>query len=100
MFVTFQLLSKIVGTFGDHYQGDMILNAEQEDAIHAPVRNGLLSAKWKWPNKVIIYQLSNDHSQHENDMIERALKRIESATCIKFKRRTDENDYIQVIVSS
>lgn len=77
----------------------MILSDEQMDAISPYNRNGLIESNWRWPDKVIPYQLSNEHSKRENDMIEEALKRIESVSCVKFKRRTNEKDYIQLIVS-
>lgn len=89
----------LVGEFGDHFEGDMILTKDQLDNILSPIRNGLIAKNYRWPNKIVPFALSPDHTESQNRMIEDALKKIEAVSCIKFVRRTNQNDYVQIIVS-
>lgn len=98
LFNIFFILSSDV-LYGNHFEGDMILNQEQLQAISAPVRNGLISSKYRWPNRKIPYQLSSDHSKQERNFIESALKTIESVSCVKFVRRINEQNFVNVTVS-
>lgn len=77
----------------------MILSEEQFEALFSPARNGLLSPEYRWPNKTVPYQLCQEHSQEQQNAIELALKKIESVSCVKFVRRTDQNDYVEITVS-
>lgn len=77
----------------------MVLDEYQEEEILSPTRNGLIAKRYVWPNKTVPYVLSPDHKPEHHQMIENALKQIEAVSCIKFVRRTNENDYIQIIVS-
>lgn len=88
-----------VGEYGDYFQGDMILDDEQMEELFSPARNGLVDTKYRWPNKTLIYQLSDEHTKEQSDFIEAALKVVESVSCVKFKRRTDEQQYVEITVS-
>lgn len=79
--------------------GDVLLSKEQLDELFVEPRNGLIPTKYRWPNKTITYQLDMDYTQEQRDYIENALKTIESVSCVKFIRRTDEMDYVDVTVS-
>lgn len=94
-------LSRIqtVGEYGDYFEGDMMLSEEQLEAIFSPARNGLISTKYRWPKKTVPYQLSMDHTKEQRDYIELALKTIESVSCVKFVRRTNQWNYVDVTVS-
>lgn len=77
----------------------MILDDEQMEDLFSPARNGLVDTKYRWPNKTLIYQLSEGHTKEQNDFIEEALKVLESVSCVKFKRRTNEEKYVEITVS-
>lgn len=77
----------------------MELTAEQLEAIYSPARNGIIDDYYHWPNKTVPYQLSDEHTKEQNDYIELALRTIESVSCVKFVRRTNEYDYVEVTVS-
>lgn len=77
----------------------MLLSKEQFEELFSPARNGLISTKYRWPNKTIPYQLSMNHTQEQRDHIELALKAIESVSCVKFVRYTNEVNYIEITVS-
>lgn len=91
----------IVGEYGDHFQGDMVLTEEQRDEISSGISsyNGLIATKYRWPNKTVPYILSPNHSKQQQDYIVLSLKIIESVSCVKFVERTNENDYVQIAVS-
>lgn len=95
----FFLLLISVGEYGDYFQGDMILDDEQMDDLFSPARNGLVDTKYRWPNKTLIYQLTDRHTKEQNAFIEEALKTLESVSCVRFKRRTHEQEYVQLTVS-
>lgn len=77
----------------------MILDDEQMEELFSPARNGLVDTKYRWPNKTLIYQLSDQHTKEQNAFIEDALKVLESVSCVRFKRRTNEQEYVQLTVS-
>lgn len=77
----------------------MILSQEQHVDISMPTRNGLIETKYRWPNKTMPYQLSSNHTQEQRDHIELALRTLESVSCVKFVRRTNEVDFVQLNVS-
>lgn len=77
----------------------MLLSREQRTGILSSTRNGLIEIKYRWPNKTIPYQLSNNHTQQQRDHIELALRTLESVSCVKFVRRTNENDFVELTVS-
>ena len=93
------MLIQIVGEYGEYFEGDMQLNEEQMEALFSPARNGLVSTKYRWPNKTVPYKMSMDYTKEQSDYIELALKTIESVSCVKFVRRTNEEDYVRVFVS-
>lgn len=79
--------------------GDMVLSKEQLDELLIEKRNGLISTNYRWPNKTIPYQLDMAYTSEQRNFIEIALKTIESVSCLKFVRRTDEQHYVDVTVS-
>lgn len=99
MFVHIYILFYLVSEFGEQFEGDMILSEQQLDDIISPSRNGLVFNYARWPNKTVYYELSPDHMDYHNNLIEDALKKIEAVSCIKFERRTNQNEYIQIIVN-
>lgn len=92
-------MSNVVGEYGDFFDGDMILDDEQMEDLFSPARNGLVSTKYRWPNKTLIYQMSEQHTKEQRDYIEKALKTLESVSCVKFVKRTNEQNYVEITVS-
>lgn len=79
---------------GQYFEGDMILTDDQEAAIFGD-RNAMLDRKYRWPNATIPYNLSDHHSDEQNKIIVKAMKQIEKVSCIRFRERTNESDYVQ-----
>ena len=76
----------------------MILNEEQVEALSSSGRNGLINTKYRWPNKTVPYQLSDDHTKEQRDYIEKGLRTLESVSCLKFVRRTNETKFVNLTV--
>ncbi|XP_054166664.1 astacin-like metalloprotease toxin 5 [Oppia nitens] len=47
-----------------------------------------------WPNGLVYYRIDNSLSSHRR-LIQNAMKNIESRSCVKFRQRTNQNNYIQ-----
>lgn len=77
----------------------MQLNAEQMEAIFSPARNGLISEQYRWTNKTVPYQMTTGHTKEQRAHIELALKVLETVSCVKFVKRTNEEDYVEMTVS-
>lgn len=78
----------------------MILNEEQLHGLSTSGRNGVIPEKYRWPNKTIPYQLSANHSKEQQDFIEKGLRTLESVSCLKFVRRTNEKKFVNLTVST
>lgn len=82
--------------YGDHFEGDIILNEQQIDALNNERRNGLIDIIYRWPNNTVPYQLNPNHTTAQNVHILRALSMIESVSCIRFRPRINETDFVQL----
>lgn len=88
------------GEYGNYFEGDMIITEEQKEALFARTRNGLIATKYRWANKTVPYRLTSDHTQEQRNYIEKALRTLESVSCLTFVQHTNEKDYVQLQVCS
>lgn len=72
------------------------MNNLQQMQIFREHRNGLMNATLYWLNKTLPYELSANHSQEQNDYIEKALRFVETISCVRFVRHTNESDYVSL----
>nr|XP_058963473.1 blastula protease 10-like [Pocillopora verrucosa] len=81
----------------DLYQGDILLNKQQEDDLRTSKARG--AGLRLWPGGVVPYVIS--HELARSEVLVRTLKNImtewEVQTCIKFKTKTVEKAYIRFI---
>jgi len=47
-----------------------------------------------WPNRVLLYDFSEEFQEQHKDIIERAIYDLQRQTCVRFVRRTTEPTYI------
>lgn len=87
------------GEYGEYFEGDLMLNAEQFEAIKSHDRNGLINLKYRWPNKTVVYKMNANHTKEQQLYIKMAQWAIESVSCIKFVSHTNESEYIALQVS-
>ncbi|KAJ6634950.1 High choriolytic enzyme 1 [Pseudolycoriella hygida] len=98
-----------IGIFGDKYQGDIKLTKVQEDILLNSSGNQSVKTGWTWEgfrwhknsNGLVIvpYTINNDQefAEREIEIVEKELTIIEHATCIRFVKRKDEEDYVEII---
>lgn len=79
------------------FEGDIILSPEQIGDL--TLRNGLSDEKYSWPNHTVVYEISEDFDEEQQDFIRQALGEMEAVTCLKFLRRTNEENFIRVTVT-
>lgn len=83
------------------FEGDIILNERQKRVIESGnTRNGLVDLSKRWPNKVVPVRLSPNHTKEQNDYIDKALRTLESISCVKFVWHTNQVDFVGMQVSA
>ncbi|KAB7505075.1 Zinc metalloproteinase nas-6, partial [Armadillidium nasatum] len=60
------------------------------------IRNAIKEEEKKWNNGIIPYEISRSYDGNERAQIAKAIAEIHQETCIKFKARQGENDYIYI----
>ncbi|KAG5668445.1 hypothetical protein PVAND_016385 [Polypedilum vanderplanki] len=95
---------------GQFYQGDIVLLPDQEEILNQPLpadndnfptRTGLISEYYRWPRnrdgKVIVpYEIGKEYSLYDRIRMYLAMFDIERYTCIHFKQRVGEEDYVHI----
>jgi len=90
-----------IETLGGQFEGDMVLEEKQKRALLGLEKTGIINTNYRWPNGVVPYVLADGYfSQAQVEQIERGLRAIEDASCIRFVNRTDEVNYVEVIGES
>ncbi|ALC46381.1 CG6974 [Drosophila busckii] len=77
---------------GNYYEGDILIPLQQNET-----RNGLLAMSKRWPGAVVPYEIKGKFSAQELQNIEHAFKEYHSRTCVRFKQRSNEKDYISIV---
>jgi len=73
---------------GEFYQGDMKL---------APgMKAGIIGSNYRWPNAQVPYTLSSTFTAAERAVVMEGLNEISSKTCITFKARSNEANYVAI----
>ena len=73
-----------------HFEGDIIRSKEEN-------RNAIINNNKKWPNAQIPYVISASYSARDRSVIANAIGIYQAKTCIRFKARTTETDYIHIL---
>lgn len=92
------------------FEGDILTTPEQmkrinrllfhyhdtTNSVDRPDVRGLVKDVRKtWPNGIVYYKISNLLGPDRKRLIKNAIKHWKQRTCLKFKKRTNENDYIR-----
>ncbi|KAL7633441.1 UNVERIFIED_CONTAM: hypothetical protein RMT77_016312 [Armadillidium vulgare] len=88
------------------FQGDIRITSNDELfklTAHASfgkgngvIRNAIKEEEKKWNNGIIPYEIARSYDGNERAQIAKAIAQIHQETCIKFKARQGENDYIYI----
>ncbi|KAF5272097.1 hypothetical protein FQA39_LY01180 [Lamprigera yunnana] len=71
------------------FEGDMVLLPEQ--------KNGLVEDKYRWPNKEVPYEISNEYTADEAQFIRDTLTQEYARTCITVRPRTEaDKNYVYI----
>ncbi|XP_004519842.1 zinc metalloproteinase nas-4-like [Ceratitis capitata] len=77
---------------GPYLEGDLLIpNGKQ-----LPFRNGLIAYSARWPGAVVPYEIDGRFKEKELAVIKKAFKEYHTKTCIRFKPRSSEDDYIVI----
>ncbi|CAD7089231.1 unnamed protein product [Hermetia illucens] len=72
---------------GGFFQGDMRF---------PPGRNGITNTNQRWTNKIVYYDISPSFTGPEKNYIIGAINAIQAASCVRFERRSNQNNYVYV----
>ncbi|CRK90139.1 CLUMA_CG003855, isoform A [Clunio marinus] len=97
--------------YGDKVQDDLILTAEQFDAMYnnstKAGKTGILSTRYRWPKNSAGYvqvpytfRASSGFTQSEKNVIISGMQEIQTYTCVRFIQRTNQADYVEIINDS
>ncbi|VDN51487.1 unnamed protein product [Dracunculus medinensis] len=75
------------------FETDLILTVPQR--IKRTKRKAIIGESFRWPNQVIPYILKENDSEWKK-LILSGMKKWETETCIRFKQRSAEKDYVHI----
>jgi len=102
-FCTFVAANANSAEEGQEFEGDILLTAGQRRLIQQGQDPGLdestqrgASKKRRWPGGIVPYTIDESLAKHEKAVtaIASAIEEWSKKTCIKFRRRTDEQGYV------
>jgi len=86
---------------GELFEGDMIMDDHLRRTVwgakskKSAVRyNYLKKLNRVWEDKVIIYEISDDFGPEHRKMLRQAMNEYVNRTCIRFRKRTNETNYV------
>nr|UZC46533.1 hatching enzyme [Exorista sorbillans]WFF64589.1 hatching enzyme [Exorista sorbillans] len=77
---------------GSYLEGDILL---PQNAVI--LKNGLNSRAHRWPRGVVPYEIAENFEISDLHIIGFAMNEYHAKTCIRFKPRTNERDYISIV---
>ncbi|CAI4228413.1 unnamed protein product [Auanema sp. JU1783] len=85
--------------FSGKFQGD--IDGVDETLLHQPdgsvYFNALKNKQLTWTGGIIPYEMDSAFSSAEVRTIEKAFASYKKSTCIRFQKRTDETDYLNIV---
>ncbi|XP_016981397.1 hatching enzyme 1.2-like [Drosophila rhopaloa] len=81
---------------GTYYEGDILIPLSYRNARSNGTRNGILALSSRWPGGVVPYEIKGPFTTQELGNINNAFKEYHTRTCVRFKPRTTEKDYISI----
>ncbi|KAH8383523.1 hypothetical protein KR009_009146 [Drosophila setifemur] len=81
---------------GTYHEGDILIPLSYREARSNGTRNGILALSSRWPGGVVPYEIKGPFTTQEMGNINHAFKEYHGRTCVRFKPRTTEKDYISI----
>lgn len=60
------------------------------------LKSGVVGDRYRWPNRELIYVMDPAFSAEEANIVYQAMTEISSRTCIRFRQRSSEGDYVYI----
>ncbi|KAI8121830.1 hypothetical protein FF38_00332 [Lucilia cuprina] len=76
---------------GPYLEGDIKGAAADFFSI---LRNGVVSTAYRWPQAIVPYEIEGNFATNELSIISHAFNEYHTKTCVRFRKRTNEKDYI------
>uniref|UniRef100_A0A182YPE0 Metalloendopeptidase n=1 Tax=Anopheles stephensi TaxID=30069 RepID=A0A182YPE0_ANOST len=81
---------------GGNFEGDIELTSDQEKAVKYGY-TAIIGESYKWPNNIVPYTIDTSaFTISQQNSILFAIQQIELVSCVRFKPRTTETDYVTV----
>ncbi|XP_075158663.1 hatching enzyme 1.2-like [Haematobia irritans] len=77
---------------GSYLEGDILV--PKQGVI---LKNGLTTQSSRWPNGIVPYEIRGNFNAQDMSIIEHAIAEYHRRTCIRFVRRTSQQDYISIV---
>lgn len=62
-------------------------------------RTGLIDVNYRWPDNTVVYEFNPEPFNDEQVAhILLGMREIEAISCVRFRERTDEENYVQINV--
>uniref|UniRef100_A0A182HNI9 Uncharacterized protein n=1 Tax=Anopheles arabiensis TaxID=7173 RepID=A0A182HNI9_ANOAR len=82
---------------GGNFEGDIDLTSDQEKAVKYGY-TAIIGESFKWPNNIVPYMIDTTaFTISQQNSILSAIQQIELVSCVRFKPRTTEADYVKVM---
>lgn len=94
------LEEELIEEHSGKFEGDILLSDRQKNVFRSWTnRNGLNNLSMRWSNGVVPVHLAPNHTVEQLEFIDKALRTIESVSCVRFVPHTTEKDFISMTVS-
>lgn len=88
------ILMESENEYGNFFEGDMDLDDDQLDLIFGG-RNVQIEDNYRWPTATVPYVFSKKYSKENKSKVFEAMEGITNVSCVTFKLRSNETDYVQ-----
>ncbi|EAA02584.5 AGAP012881-PA, partial [Anopheles gambiae str. PEST] len=96
-FVSGMEMASSLEEVGGNFEGDIDLTSDQEKAVKYGY-TAIIGESFKWPNNIVPYMIDTTaFSKYQQNSILSAIQQIELVSCVRFKPRTTEADYVKVM---
>lgn len=75
---------------GNYLEGDMLVPSGMG-------RSGLVAYTSRWPGAVVPFEIRGNFDAYQMSLIEQAINEYHRRTCIRFRPRLSESDYISIV---
>ncbi|XP_016981426.1 astacin-like [Drosophila rhopaloa] len=84
---------------GTYFEGDILVPLSYKSARFNGTRNGMRITSYRWKGGVVPYKINGNFTPEQLKIINHAFEQYHTRTCVRFRPRTTENDYISIINS-